>query len=485
MNKNLRLRLGFLLIFVAILTGVCITNEVSKNENTRLDENFTPSTSALPPPNRLNPYDEQALSSKNVEFNWLPTGGAIAYELQVASDTNFNNIIESKLMGSTSWSKTFSTYGIYYWRMRTMDTSGFGSWSSTWSFSISLPLVAPNRINPSDNDILTSRTVYFEWDHVNNAKDYQIYVYFYSTGIGSYFYTSNNYYTLILGEGSYTWKLRTRNEYGLWGAWNANWGFIIATVPDQVNLYHPYYDDTFYHRDISLRWWDVSEALQYELQVSRNTGFNTLIQNPSFILDLNLPDENSHDFEILFPSDGSFFWRVRAQGFYGEIWGPWSYYNKINIETIPEIVQLKNPPNGDTVYRREDIRFQWWDDSRAIQYEFQVASDPQFTFLVRDPIMIIDLDPPYEDYHELSLSFSEDGTYYWRVRATSVYGDSGPWSSYRWFYVDTIPDRVQLRAPSDGDTVYRREDIYLSWWDVYGAVQYELQVARDSSFGIL
>jgi hypothetical protein len=72
-------------------------------------------------------------------LDWQDVKGAIGYDVQVATDNKFTNIV-SEGIGLTSsrypvpdghlWNGS-----LYYWRVTAMDSVSAGSWSEIWSFT--------------------------------------------------------------------------------------------------------------------------------------------------------------------------------------------------------------------------------------------------------------------------------------------------------------------------------------------------------------
>lgn len=101
----------------------------------------------------ITPNNGATLHHTHVLFEWEQIPEATSYEIQIAEDIAFTNIIEQIQDHSLAliqknhieWSKT------YYWRIRPLYNSGLGSWSNPFSFSTgeSLSSSTVNIINES------------------------------------------------------------------------------------------------------------------------------------------------------------------------------------------------------------------------------------------------------------------------------------------------------------------------------------------------
>jgi len=65
----------------------------------------------------LSPANEDNPTSP-VTFSWEAISGAVEYQLQVASDFEFINIVYSVKLAGTSISLEFLDDSTYYWRVR-------------------------------------------------------------------------------------------------------------------------------------------------------------------------------------------------------------------------------------------------------------------------------------------------------------------------------------------------------------------------------
>ncbi len=70
-------------------------------------------------------------------FTWTPSAGGGAYDIELATDDAFTNIVESAsgLTAANYNSGFLSTLTTYYWRVRGNNICGEGPWSMTWSFT--------------------------------------------------------------------------------------------------------------------------------------------------------------------------------------------------------------------------------------------------------------------------------------------------------------------------------------------------------------
>src|SRR5690606_24329937 len=83
---------------------------------------------------------------------WQAVSDAALYELEVATDAAFMNLLLSEEIKQTATSfnlDNLQPQTIYYWRMRTNNGGFLSPWSSTNSFSTGMP--GPSLLLPVNN----------------------------------------------------------------------------------------------------------------------------------------------------------------------------------------------------------------------------------------------------------------------------------------------------------------------------------------------
>ena len=112
----------------------------SGSYNDRDDLIFQVGTSCTAPgaPALLTPASGATGQSTTPVLDWNDVSGATSYDVQVATDSAFTNVIRSaNALASSTWtvSPALSSGTTYYWRARANNTCGAGAWSSGFSFA--------------------------------------------------------------------------------------------------------------------------------------------------------------------------------------------------------------------------------------------------------------------------------------------------------------------------------------------------------------
>jgi hypothetical protein len=141
---------------------------------------------------------------------------------------------------------------------------------------------------------------------------------------------------------------------------------------------------------------------------------------------------------------------------------------------IPNVPVLVSPTNGATG-QPASLTLVWTKSAQVEYYHVQLATDSNFVsgFFLNDST-VTDTTRPVS-----GLAYST--TYYWRVKAKNMLGDSGFTAKWRFTTQLQPPIAPTLNSPPNG-TTNAPTTITFSWGPVSGAVTYRLQVATTSSF---
>lgn len=141
----------------------------------------TPAPVANTPPTTptlLSPTDKLLCISNAVTLSWNAStdsqNDAVSYQVQVATDNQFTQVVATGAPTSASYSVTLDKGKAYYWRVKATDSKSASSeYSSTYSFytegtatSNHAPYM-PQLVLPAQDATVTPSTVNLEW----NASD--------------------------------------------------------------------------------------------------------------------------------------------------------------------------------------------------------------------------------------------------------------------------------------------------------------------------
>ncbi|WP_421774843.1 peptidoglycan DD-metalloendopeptidase family protein [Gracilimonas sp.] len=110
---------------------VSFLNEIYTHQFTVSDGNTKPIQVHL-----QNPENDTEITGNEVILRWLPLADADEYELEIAAEDEFSEIIESYELSERDLLVSELTDGEnYFWRVRAKNSVGTGDWSETGSFN--------------------------------------------------------------------------------------------------------------------------------------------------------------------------------------------------------------------------------------------------------------------------------------------------------------------------------------------------------------
>jgi hypothetical protein len=122
--------------------------------------------SMLLPPLLHSPYDgERVNNTLPVHFTWSPQGLVNHYQIQIARDSTFTEIIaqDSLLTETTYTMNSLMHVQTHFWRVRSFNSAGTGEWSGTWRFTASPPYITVNVPNGGEEWEQNSRVI-IRWE---------------------------------------------------------------------------------------------------------------------------------------------------------------------------------------------------------------------------------------------------------------------------------------------------------------------------------
>ena len=326
-------------------------------------------------------------------FSWTPVPGASYYKVEISLNPGFSPIYDSGNTANTFFTpnKYNGALNTYYWRVTPYDGSGKpGVTSNTSSYRSYNDSVAPSQVyplfyyppNPSLNPH-EDRTValpVFIWNRfsvpsgsaeqgdifadayrlqVSTDPTFASIVWTVNTENPTATPTTDNPFT-PLAETDYFWRVQPligESESGEWSQiWKARFDLSMGLTPESLPvLIRPTNGFEFAESTPLLEWFPISGAAGYEVQISDDDTFSTIIDsasvsNPLYAPTISLAQRSLGDVDF-----GIYYWRVR-----GLPDGVWSETRRFQIaaqsqwqftRTLGDLanrLQIGSDPIGDT-----------------------------------------------------------------------------------------------------------------------------------------
>ncbi len=266
----------------------------------------------------LNPVTIQPDNGWQSNFSW--SGSLTSSELQIATDQNFNFVVETLNTTAQRISKVLPD-GNYFARLRTHNEFGHKSlWSPVQPFNINNTVQI---LTPSANQSFqNTNEISISWNTSVGAVNYE-----YQLDNNPVASISNTNTTLTLNSiGIYQIKIRAINDLGFEGPWSALRSFNIVT-PSAPILSNPTATKTQNGWQATFNW--TGSLTSSELQIATDQDFNSLVET------LSTEDETLN--EVLAP--GVYYARIRTMNEFDHM-SEWSTRQVIEVGLFAHKIDL-------------------------------------------------------------------------------------------------------------------------------------------------
>ncbi len=329
---------------------------------------------------------------------------------------------------------------------------------------------APVLKGPADNAADVPVNVPFSWEASAGAVSYHIQV---STDLDfdplvadadGLTVLNRNVGPLLNGK-LYHWRVSARNAAGVSG-WAVRAFTTIVAAPAAATPVFPADKSLDAALKPGLKWRKLAGATDYDVQVSKNEGFTTLVLDKSSVTDTTVAPAADLGFVT------KYWWRVRGRNVGGT--GAWSA--AWTFTTVPEAPSVPGLvlPAADAVQVPLPVAFIWHKSDRGVAYHLQISSADAKT-IVFDTVLT-------KGDTSLSLGHKVEygTTYLWHVRAENAGGNS-EYTTARKFSTLDEPAAPELKIPAV-DSVDLPVGFTLVWHKAARAVNYKVQVSKNAGF---
>jgi outer membrane protein assembly factor BamB len=443
-----------------------VTSINDGGEATSIRRKFTTNQIA---PVLTSPDNESIDVSVFPRFVWNSVSSATGYEYQISTTGTFesNDIIASGATAEASimLQAPLRYYETYFWRVRALSLGVISRWSDSRKFKTIIEKPAEFKlVSPIDGAQGVDAPVLFKWDHSTRAVYYEVMIY-HSSNDSTPISTTQTSDTLFVVDGldsysSYSWNVTAYNNGGSTPTPN-NWSFVTRQAPPVL------ISPTTGERNVNpsntvFIWSKVPRVSNYELQIASSNLFTL----DSFVLSGTFSDTTLAVADLNY--DKVYYWRVRSLG--NDETSAWS-----TIRSFRTIIEKPGPfvltsPINDSKDINTTTLFTWSESPRASGYTVMFYE----SLTSESPVLVHSLSSIEVTVSELN-NFT---TYFWTVSAENEGGVSE--AAEKWSFRTRL-ETPKPNTPADGSVSVSRY-ARLGWGGVYGAANYEVQIANDLGF---
>ncbi len=261
-------------------------------------------------PELLSPKNHAKSVNTNGYLACAMIKGATKYEVELAKDSLFKNIILTTT-DSTGIFKynNLDTETTYYWHVRMYDEQLPGSWSALWAFKSlkSGQVASPDPVYPFIRTNTIPEKFDFKWGSVSGADSYDIQL---STDsiFASIIFEKSDQSEIFTGSPllahniRYFWRAKSKKATDS-SEWSDYADFYVCL--DSVTLFIPEDGATDLPNNPFLVWDNAPDAQLYQIQIARDSAFADIA------MDLNNLKKAQANAEQL-NYNTVFYWKVRS-----------------------------------------------------------------------------------------------------------------------------------------------------------------------------
>lgn len=287
------------------------------------------------------PPDSSINQPTELTMRWDTTDGPNKYEIRIATDPDYNNIVYEGETDSINHHTItlLEHYTTYYWKIRGVLSNLQGAWTPTWQYTT---VIKPALLNsPADSTFDMPFEVMFEWHQYDEAEFYHLQVSSNPDFEGELFYDKDSLTTLkdtIAGLKScetYYWRVRyiKGKHIGLWSEVRE----FSTTMPSAEQLY-PDNDAVDVDLTTFVIWEKIDCAEFYEVQVAADEEFTENLYKKDSI------DNDRLRMEGHLEKNTKYYWRVRGKNQYGI--GDWSETWNFTTKDLESVFEYANGKNS-------------------------------------------------------------------------------------------------------------------------------------------
>lgn len=245
---------------------------------------------------------------------------AESYTLQISKNAGFTTLVynDSTIVDTAKIITQLDIHTIHYWRVFAKNIGGISDTSSVWNFRMLGTATTVNLVYPQADENNIPVNLNFTWNKASNLENSMSYWFELTLDTSAAVTIRDTVLTDTLkavqnlqNDKYYYWRVKGKNVVG-WGEFS-NWRKFktIVPIPGISLLSSPFNNAVAVQLNPKLIWRKVQYGETYQLQVSKESSFGTMIFNDTTLTDTTrlLPTLSNYT---------QYYWRVKAVNVGGE-----------------------------------------------------------------------------------------------------------------------------------------------------------------------
>ncbi len=427
---------------------------------------FAPNNS----PEFINPKSSESVASL-VTFEWESDESIDSYNLQVATDEDFKNIIFAKEnIGTNSYTHDVEIYNakIYTRLNGNYSTPNSISCNTAWRYIDFFTLHGgPNLYYPENETSCLDRTVPFDWERLFDANSYIIQLAsdssFTDIILQEETFRSSYLHKFDNDENNIFWRVQKYNGF-ISEKWSKPNNLALKDIgPDQ--LVPENYSINIPNSNTILTWdeTDTKTGQSYSLQLSEDTLFKNKI------VEIEELTKNEFIFNSSYFAT-QYFWRVKNTS--NECPTDWSEVH--SFKTKLQATKLISPINRKSIESPDTITLVWDSNYDSANHQVIISSDSNFNDIV---------DSMYDINESTVIIYNllPSTKYFWKVISNLSDDVCEPSEIWEFTTSSARVDSPILLSP-ENRAIDQKNEINFKWQYVQGADSYTFEISNNKQF---
>lgn len=425
----------------------------------------------LTPTNLVLPSDNEISIPLPTTMAWQAIPGIGRYQLQIATDANFTQIIEDvpNVQQASYQSSRLENNTVYYWRVKLFAPDGEPSnWSNVRTFTTII--ASPVLSLPYDGIQDMSKSPTLSWNAVQGNVQYRVQVssdmsFLKNITVDVTTNALTSQVTGLSGNTIYYWRVQAGSPT----AGTSGWSLIrsFSTIVDATVGELPLDNASAVAVPVTVQWADRGNKVEYELQLSTNIGFTSTLPTLTKLTGVSTQVGLYEGLQY----NTTYYWRIRpvSNTNIAIAWSPVRSF-RTGLAKAALLMPANNSGN-----QPKTTQLEWKAVSGAMTYHVQVATDKSFSTIVAEPTGLTGL-----KYSLADLATNQ--SYFWRVMAESSDNGSGKWSDVWQFSTGAAAAAIPTLQVPENNKVNQPAVVDFIWESSANATAYHLQVSKDMTF---
>ncbi len=237
------------------------------------DESPLPPVALLPPPDLS---DVPAAFEQNpLSFRFRHQTGAIRYQLEIAPNRNFNQLLYENSFPSTTIKGPKLKDGHYVLRIRAVDHHGLEGFDAYHEFTVNADPEPPRLLQPLPGSQVAAEQPVLRWQSRQSGFGYQLQIandfHFHQLTVNEPHLQVSRYIPGSLRPGRYFWRVAALDTEGQRGPFSPGREFVRLPPPPKIDIVERH------GVPVALQWPVSGEDTHFHLQIAWDRDFGMVI----------------------------------------------------------------------------------------------------------------------------------------------------------------------------------------------------------------